>query len=114
MSWRDEVEASLSKMAQEANADDELSPAWKLVLGGLDVEDWARAVTLAFEARLREDKRLRYLVQTLDYRQDQAGGAILTVAVQDMARSLRRIAWSVLSIAALITGSAEIIPHIWR
>jgi len=112
--WRNAVADVLRSVARAAAASEDMAPAWRQVLGGLSPDTWAEAVTFAFEERLRADKGLRYLVQTLDYRHEQAGQAVLALAVQDMAASLRRIAWAIVSIATIITGSAEIVPHFWH
>ena len=112
--WRNDVRDVLYAIAVGATASEDSAPSWQQVLGGLSPDVWAGAVTFAFEKRLRADKDLRYLVQTLDYRHEQAGEAVLALAVQDMAASLRRIAWAIVSVATLVTGSAEIVPHFWH
>jgi hypothetical protein len=110
--WRERLEESLRKHADPEEASEQDRRAWSKVLGGQDPESWASTVARTFEAALRSDPELRFLIACLEWGDQQAATFALVTSADKMQAALWRIAAVLGAFATGLTIASDQLVHL--
>jgi hypothetical protein len=110
--WRERLAETLRQHAAGSDGDETERSAWRALVRGQPPEIWAREVALRFEAALRHDPELRFLLACLEWGDQQAATFALVTSADKMQGALWRIAAVLTLFATGLTIAGDQLVHL--